>query len=110
MRGGACLLAAIMLQSGRWLQSGLPTGVPAVPLPGVWMQLGPWVPALLVASVAGILDWRYRRIPNWLTVSGLVAGIAVNVIVGGWPGLKEALLGTLLGLGILLPFVLIRSR
>jgi prepilin peptidase CpaA len=64
---------------------------------------------MLLAMVAGILDWRYRRIPNWLTVSGLATGIAVNTILYRWPGLKAALLGTLLGLGLLLPFVLIRS-
>jgi len=58
---------------------------------------------------AGVLDWRYRRIPNWLTVSGLVAGLAVNTILYRWPGLKAALLGTALGLGLLLPFVLVRS-
>ena len=38
----------------------------------------PWIPAVLIAMIAGILDWRYRRIPNWLTVSGLLAGIAVS--------------------------------
>jgi prepilin peptidase CpaA len=76
---------------------------------GPWQRYGPWVPALLVAIVAGVLDWRYRRIPNWLTVSGFVVGVAVNTICCGWPGLKAALLGSLLGLGLLLPFVLIRS-
>jgi prepilin peptidase CpaA len=64
---------------------------------------------VLVAIAAGYLDWRYRRIPNWLTVSGFGAGIAVNTILYRWPGLKAALLGTLLGLGLLLPFVLVRS-
>ena len=64
---------------------------------------------MLVAICAGVLDWRYRRIPNWLTVSGLVAGIAINTILYRWPGLKAALLGAALGLGLLLPFVLIRS-
>jgi len=73
------------------------------------MTLAPWIPAVLVAIGAGILDWRYRRIPNWLTVSGLAAGIAVNTILFRWPGLKAALLGTALGLGLLLPFVLVRS-
>src|SRR5271157_4998931 len=58
---------------------------------------------------AGYLDWRYRRIPNWLTVSGLAAGIAINTILFRWPGLKDALLGAVVGLGILLPFVLVRS-
>lgn len=68
-----------------------------------------WIPALLVAIVAGVFDWRYRRIPNWLTVSGLAAGVALNTILYRWPGLKAALLGTTLGLGLLLPFVLVRS-
>jgi prepilin peptidase CpaA len=63
----------------------------------------------MVAMVAGVLDWRYRRIPNWLTVSGFAAGVVVNTILYRWPGLKAALLGTLLGLGLLLPFVLVRS-
>ncbi len=72
-------------------------------------QLGPWIPAVLVAIFAGVLDWRYRRIPNWLTVSGLTAGVAVNTVLCRWPGLRTALLGTLLGLGLLLPLVLLRS-
>src|SRR5208282_2885180 len=73
------------------------------------MTLAPWIPAVLVAIGAGILDWRYRRIPNWLTVSGLATGLAVNTLLYRWPGLKTAVLGTALGLALLLPFVLIRS-
>jgi prepilin peptidase CpaA len=73
------------------------------------LQSGPWIPAIMVAICAGVLDWRYRRIPNWLTVSGLVAGVGVNTILAGWPGMKASLLGALLGLGLLLPFVLLRS-
>jgi prepilin peptidase CpaA len=73
------------------------------------VQLGPWLPAMLVALIAGALDWRYRRIPNWLTISGLACGIAVNTVLYRWPGLKAALLGAALGIGLLLPFVLIRS-
>ncbi|MBZ5665090.1 MAG: A24 family peptidase [Acidobacteriia bacterium] len=74
-----------------------------------WIQAGPWIFAVLVAAVAGVLDWRFRRIPNWLTVSGFAGGLAANTILYGWPGLKAALLGALLGLGLLLPFVVIRS-
>jgi prepilin peptidase CpaA len=73
------------------------------------LQFAQWIPALVVALVAGILDWRYRRIPNWLTVSGAVAGIALNTILYRWPGLKTAVTGIALGLALLLPFVLIRS-
>jgi len=86
-----------MFQSSLWIQTGY------------WLQAGPWLPALLIAIAAGYLDWRHRRIPNWLTVSGFGAGVAVNAILYRWPGVKAALLGTILGLGLLLPFVLLRS-
>jgi prepilin peptidase CpaA len=65
--------------------------------------------AVALALVAGWTDWRTRRIPNWLTVSGLLAGVAVNGAGGGWVGLKTSLLGAGLGLLVLLPFVLLRS-
>ena len=65
--------------------------------------------AVAVAAVAGWTDWRFRRIPNWLTVSALFLGIAVNWAVGGGSGARDSLLGAALGLGLLLPFVLIRS-
>ena len=68
-----------------------------------------WILAELLAIAAGVLDWRYRRIPNWLTISALAAGVTINTILYHWSGLKTALLGALLGLGLLLPFVLIRS-
>jgi len=84
-----------MLQSGLWFQTGS-------------RLAGPWVPAVLLATVAGITDWRYRRIPNWLTVSGAAAGVATNAILYRWLGLKTALLGMALGLGLLLLFVLAR--
>ena len=66
------------------------------------------LPALLAAA-AGWTDWRYRRIPNWLTVPGLVLGVAVNSLIWGWPGAKASLLGATLGLALLLPFVMVRS-
>ena len=73
------------------------------------LQLGPWIPAVVVAAVAAVLDWRFRRIPNWLTVSGFAAGVVVNTVLFRWHGLREALLGAAVGLGLLFPFVLIRS-
>jgi prepilin peptidase CpaA len=76
---------------------------------GPWIQAGSWIPAVVVAICAGILDWRYRRIPNWLTVSGAAAGVATNTILYRWPGLKTALMGMALALALLLPFVLARS-
>jgi len=66
--------------------------------------------AIALAITAGWTDWRTRRIPNWLTVPGLFAGILANVLTQGWrSGLKASLLGAGLGLLLLLPFVLLRS-
>jgi prepilin peptidase CpaA len=67
------------------------------------------VGSLLLAALAGVWDWRWRRIPNWLTVSGLAVGVAMNTALNGLGGLKTSLLGAGLGLLILLPFVLLRS-
>jgi prepilin peptidase CpaA len=39
----------------------------------------------------------------------LLIGVSVNVLFGGWPGLKTSLLGAGLGLLLLLPFVFLHS-
>jgi prepilin peptidase CpaA len=65
--------------------------------------------AVMLASGAGWLDWRSRRIPNWLTVPALALGIALSTLAWGWPGTKAALEGAGLGLGLLLPFVVVRG-
>jgi len=65
--------------------------------------------AMALAVTAGLTDWRWRRIPNWLTVPGLLAGVAANAAVSGLNGVKTSLLGAGLGLLLLLPFVFLRS-
>jgi len=65
--------------------------------------------AVLLSLVAGWTDLRSRRIPNWLTLPGLLIGVAANTILSGWSGLKGSLLGAAVGLALLLPFVLLRS-
>jgi prepilin peptidase CpaA len=64
---------------------------------------------VLLACAAGWTDWRSRRIPNWLTVPGLLVGLGLNAATGGWLGVKASLLGAGLGLLLLLPFVLLRA-
>jgi prepilin peptidase CpaA len=73
------------------------------------LKQGVWMLATIPAVLAGWTDWHSRRIPNWLTVPALFLGIGVNTLALGWPGAKVALLGAGLGLGLLLPFVLLRS-
>ena len=65
--------------------------------------------ALVLALIAAWTDLRSRRIPNWLTVPGLLIGLVANAVLGGWMGVKSSLLGAGLGLLLLLPFVLLRS-
>lgn len=64
---------------------------------------------LLLAIWAGWLDWRSRRIPNWLTVPALLGGVLASSVARGLTGTKEALEGAGLGLALLLPFVLLRG-
>ena len=68
-----------------------------------------WGIALAFTFYAGWGDWRTRRIPNWLTVTGLCIGIALNAAFGGWHGALLALEGAGLALALLLPFVLLRA-
>jgi prepilin peptidase CpaA len=65
--------------------------------------------ALAVAGVAAWMDWRSRRIPNWLTVPSAFAGVLMNALAGGWPGAKASLEGLGLAMGVLLPLVLLRA-
>lgn len=64
---------------------------------------------MLLSLVAAWTDLRSRRIPNWLTVPGLLIGVGANTALSGWSGLKASLLGAAVGLALLLPFVLLRS-
>lgn len=73
------------------------------------LKEGVWILAALFAAIAGVSDWRSRRIPNRLTVPALLIALAANTWLGGWHGLRLSVLGAGLGLLLLLPFVLVRS-
>jgi prepilin peptidase CpaA len=63
-----------------------------LPPPGINVTL------ISLVLVAAFCDLRYRRIPNWLTISGVLAGIALNsFIYRGWPGLRLSLAGLAVG-------------
>jgi prepilin peptidase CpaA len=57
-------------------------------------------PTLIVLCVAVVTDLRSRRIPNWLVLPFLVAGIVVSGWLGGWHGIGQSALG--IGLGAVL--------
>lgn len=68
-----------------------------------------WVLAMMVALAAGWIDYRSRRIPNWLTVTGVLIGIPLQLITNGLHGLRMGVEGMLLALICLLPLVLLRA-
>lgn len=72
-------------------------------------EVAVWGLALVVALWAGWLDWRSRRIPNWLTVSGFALGLGINAVLSGWSGFKSGLEGAGIGLGVLLLPVILRG-
>lgn len=65
---------------------------------GVGVHSIAWWPTVVVVSIATFTDLRSRRIPNWLVLPFLGAGIAVSVWMHGWHGLGESLGGMALGL------------
>jgi prepilin peptidase CpaA len=59
-----------------------------------------WWPTLIVLAVATFTDLRNHRIPNWLVLPFMLAGIAVSGWLHGWHGIGQSFAG--LGLGVLI--------
>jgi prepilin peptidase CpaA len=66
------------------------------------------LPALALVAVAAATDWRSRRIPNWLTFSLALAGIAQSIAFGATCTPLDSILG--LGVGFSLTFILYALR
>jgi prepilin peptidase CpaA len=56
--------------------------------------------AFVFAVVGSVEDVRSRKIPNSLTYFGVIAAVCIRTFVLGWPGLRDGLIGTLIGGGI----------
>lgn len=70
------------------------------------MQLGYWeltlailIPGILYASW---IDFAERRVPNWLNAALALTGLGAQFAFGGWNGLGVAMLGLLVGFGVLI--------
>ena len=57
------------------------------------MQSIAWWPTVAVLGVATFTDLRSRRIPNWLVLPFMTAGVAVSAWLHGWHGLGQSLAG-----------------
>jgi prepilin peptidase CpaA len=68
--------------------------------------LGTNWPVWLVSAtliVAAVIDGYLLKVPNWLTFPFILAGWLYCGLSFGWEGLGYSLLGTAVGLGLLLP-------
>ena len=63
----------------------------------------------LIVVTAAMFDFRYRRVPNWLTLSGVLLGIGLNAFLFETPGLWASLRGLGLAFLIYFPLYLLRG-
>jgi prepilin peptidase CpaA len=64
-----------------------------------------WPVWLLSATlvIAAVIDGWKLKVPNWITFPLIAAGWVYSTVYFGWPGLGWSLLGTTVGLALLLP-------
>jgi prepilin peptidase CpaA len=48
------------------------------------------VTLVVVGVIASIYDVKWRLLPDWLTVGGMILGLLVGGLTGGWSGLGAA--------------------
>jgi prepilin peptidase CpaA len=65
--------------------------------------------ALAVAGIGACTDVVFRRIPNKLTYTGMLAAIVGRSVLQGWHGLVSALAGGLVAGGAFLVFFLLHA-
>ena len=70
-------------------------------MPVIWIAL----PFILAFACYG--EIKERRIPNWLTLGGIVLGLGSAAIEGGVQGLSDSTLGLAIAGGLFLPFCLL---
>jgi prepilin peptidase CpaA len=64
---------------------------------------------LLIVLPAALFDYRQRRVPNWLSLAGVLLGIGLNFFLYETPGLWSSLKGLGLAFLIYFPLYLIRG-
>src|SRR3954470_22873636 len=57
----------------------------------------------VVLIVAAVIDGFELKVPNWVTFPFIVSGWAYSTLAFGWEGLGWSVLGTVVGLALLLP-------
>ncbi len=71
-----------------------------------------WQGSVVLACLLGLALWydiASRRIPNWLSVSGLLAGLTISFLTLGGLDPGSALLGVFAGFAVMLPLYYLRA-
>ena len=63
-----------------------------------------------LVTIAAVYDMRFRRIPNWLVLAGIICGISYHCFVSGFSGLGQSMAGLGLGFILYFPLYLLRAR
>lgn len=79
-------------------------GTRVTPLPAALSAL-----LLALALTAAAFDIRYRRIPNWLVVTGATAAFAIHIWLSGFNGFKTAAAGLGVAFLVYLPLFVLRA-
>jgi prepilin peptidase CpaA len=66
-----------------------------------------WLLAVIFSLAAAVTDFRWRRIPNWLTYPAVPIAIALHWKIAGAHAALLSLAGAALGFAILIPFLLL---
>lgn len=67
-----------------------------------------WIVLAVLLTLAAYTDVRKQIIPNWLTISGVAAGILINLVIGGIQGLLDSILACLAGFALFFLLYLFR--
>lgn len=64
---------------------------------------------IVLLAAASYWDFRYKKLPNWLTVGGTVFGLIYHLVFEGLPGLSNSVIASFVAGGVLLILYLFRA-
>jgi prepilin peptidase CpaA len=71
----------------------------STPAEQIWLI---WLVSVVLVVAAAIDGWKLK-VPNWITFPMILTGWAYSTVAFGWAGLMWSVVGTVVGLALLLP-------